>query len=68
MLLFSILPKQVIQIHSYSFRNSGSGGTTLKIAKKLNFNYLAIFLSLQFCRVTYKVTYERGVWTVLNQP
>ncbi len=44
------------------------GGTTRKIAKKLNFNYLAIFLSLQFCRVTYKVTYERGVWTVLNQP
>ena len=29
-LLFSVLPWWYIQIHSYSFRNSGSGGTTEK--------------------------------------
>ena len=44
MLLFSILPKQIIQIHSYSFRNSGSGGTTSKKVKSLIPKGLAIFL------------------------
>ncbi len=37
------------------------GGTTCKIAKQLRFNYLAIFLSLNFSRVTYKVTYDTPV-------
>ncbi len=37
------------------------GGTTRKIAKKLKINFLAIFLSLKFCRVSYKVTYDTPV-------
>lgn len=39
----------------------GAGGTTFKIAKWLNLNYLAIFLSLNFCRVPYKVTYYDSI-------
>jgi hypothetical protein len=60
-LLFSDLHQHNIHPRSRSFRNSGAGGTTFKIAKWLNLNYLAIFLSLNFCRVPYKVTYYDSI-------
>ena len=43
-------------------------GTTSQIANNLIHRLLAIFISPNFSRVTYKVTYKMCVLTILNQP
>ena len=55
---FKFYQRMMINLFGPETFHQVSDGTTLQITKKLKFNYLAIFLSIKFYRVTYKVTYK----------